>query len=95
MKENVKWMGISNSFAAGVFLAIGLTHLLPEAHETFKDALNITDESKVFPIPFFICVLRYFPSKYVIFKLKSFSFILFIEKIAFDSHALMHDHNSL
>ena len=37
MKESVLCMGISNSFAAGVFLAIGLTHLLPEANETFED----------------------------------------------------------
>ena len=60
-------MGISNSFAAGVFLAIGLTHLLPEAEEIFKDALNVTDEERFFPYPFFICVLRYFSSKYVIY----------------------------
>jgi zinc transporter ZupT len=60
MKENVKWMGISNSFAAGVFLAIGLTHLLPEAHETFEELLNKDKESedRIFPYPFFICVLR-------------------------------------
>ena len=67
MKENVKWMGISNSFAAGVFLAIGITHLLPEAHETFMDWEKEKhknepdwdiDEERIFPWPFFICVLR-------------------------------------
>ena len=30
-------MGIANSFAAGVFIAIGVTHLLPEADEIFVD----------------------------------------------------------
>ena len=62
MKENVKIMGISNSFAAGVFLAIGITHLLPESHETFQDYFNKKHEKtedKFFPYPFFICVLRF------------------------------------
>ena len=59
MKENVKWMGISNSFAAGVFLSIGVTHLLPEAAETFESALNPSGDrdAKIFPYPYFICVL--------------------------------------
>ncbi len=32
---NVLLMGIANSFAAGVFLSLGLTHLLKESNETF------------------------------------------------------------
>ena len=39
--RGVKWTGISNSFAGGIFLGVGMLHLLPEAHEelehTFPD----------------------------------------------------------
>jgi zinc transporter 1/2/3 len=72
-------MGIANSFAAGVFLAIGITHLLPEADEIFVEHVG-TQYDRKFPYAFFICIL-------------SFGFILFIEKIAFNAHELMHDHN--
>ena len=34
-KTNVRFLSISNAFAAGVFLAGGLVHLLPEAVEAF------------------------------------------------------------
>ena len=32
----VKWTGIANSFAGGVFLGVGMLHLLPEAHEALS-----------------------------------------------------------
>jgi len=72
-------MGIANSFAAGVFLAIGLTHLLPKADEIFVNNVGI-GHLKKFPYAYFITVM-------------SFGFILFIEKIAFNAHNLMHDHD--
>ena len=40
-KHNVKLMGIFNAFSAGVFLSVGIIHLLPESNTViynyFKD----------------------------------------------------------
>jgi len=34
--RGVKWTGISNSFAGGIFLGVGMLHMLPEAHEVLE-----------------------------------------------------------
>lgn len=81
LKENVKWMGIANSFAAGVFLTIGFTELLPEAAETFENYAKENNTGNDYPISYYVAI-------------GAFCFILFIEKIAFDSHALLHDHDA-
>jgi zinc transporter ZupT len=31
--SGAKWTGMANSFAGGIFLAVGLLHMLPESHE--------------------------------------------------------------
>ena len=54
MKENVILMGIANSFSAGVFISLGLTHLLKEANETFQEEYG--DEA--FPYAYFLCGCR-------------------------------------
>jgi len=36
-RESPKIMGIANSFAAGVFIAIALIHILPEAMEMWDE----------------------------------------------------------
>ena len=36
-RENPKVLGIANSFAAGVFLAIAIVHILPEEEENWRD----------------------------------------------------------
>lgn len=33
-----RWLGLGTSFAAGIFLAAGLVHMLPEAHRVFGEA---------------------------------------------------------
>jgi zinc transporter 1/2/3 len=30
VRNSVKWSGIANAFAGGIFLSLGLVHLLPE-----------------------------------------------------------------
>lgn len=36
-RENPKILGIANSFAGGVFLAIAFVHILPEENEAWVD----------------------------------------------------------
>lgn len=74
-------MGIANSFAAGVFLTIGFTELLPEAAETFEEYAIENNTNSDYPYSYYVAI-------------GAFCFILFIEKIAFDSHALLHDHDA-
>lgn len=72
--------GFANSFSSGIFLGVGIFHLLPEAAEKFEDYFEDNGiESKItkMPLAFIIAFFAY-------------TLILFIEKIAFDSHALIH-----
>jgi len=82
-RASVKLMGLSQAFSAGLFVAIALIHLLPEAAEGFTDYFadnNASDSVKKIPITY---ILVFF----------SFTLILFIEKVAFDSHSIIeHDH---
>lgn len=74
---------MSNAFSSGIFLGIAIFHLLPEATEGFKEYFkenNITGVVTKLPLAY---ILTFF----------AFTLILFVEKIAFDSHALIeHDH---
>ena len=69
-KKNNKFLSLSNSFSAGLFLSIGLIHILPECSEKLKNFSDI-------PLAYIICFLSY-------------TLILFIEKVAFNSHSLFH-----
>ena len=53
-KTNMKLIGIANSFSAGIFISVGLVHLLPESTEKLN---NFTKSS--FPFSFFISILGY------------------------------------
>lgn len=64
-------MGIFNAFAGGVFMAIAMLHLLPEAHEEVEGSLNIE-----YPLSYMLSLVGYV-------------LILYVEKIAFDSHKLI------
>ena len=78
-RENPKVMGIANSFAAGVFLAIALMHITPEMIETWNE-MNV-GKDKIFPLP-----------EILIFS--GYTIILIIDKVLFDTHALFdHDHD--
>lgn len=72
-RKNNKFLSLSNSFSAGIFLSMGLIHILPESAEMLKEASDI-------PLAYIICFLSY-------------TLILFIEKIAFNSHSLLHSEN--
>ena len=75
-RENPKVLGIANSFAGGVFLAIAFMHILPEQIEGWAELAG--DEA--FPLPEILVFAGY-------------TFILIIDKVLFDTHALFdHDH---
>lgn len=77
-KESQKFISLANSFAGGVFLAIAMVHVLPEAVENYD---TLKGEGPHFPLPYFLVFCGY-------------TFILIIDKVMFDSHALLggHDH---
>ena len=85
-------LGIVNSFAGGVFIAVALTHIMPEAAEGWAEynedhdhehgSLRHGDEDDIFPLPFVLVFVGYF-------------LLLLIDKVLFDTHSLMdhgHDH---
>lgn len=92
-RNSITALGVANAFAGGVFIAIALMHILPEAVEAWEDyrceawlereGLEETEENKikcpdVYPLPFLLIVLGY-------------TLILVLDKVLFDSHALFHD----
>ena len=78
-RESPKVLGIANSFAGGVFLAIAFMHITPEMIETW-DGLPVNEgKEKIFPLPELLIFCGY-------------TFILVIDKVLFDTHALFeHD----
>jgi zinc transporter 1/2/3 len=70
-KSNPLVLSLTSAFSGGLFLAVGVIHLLPEANENFENALSKDKEN--FPWAFAITIM-------------SFALILFIEKVATDSH---------
>ena len=48
-RTNIKLIGIANSFSAGIFISVGLVHLLPESTEKLNNCTKST-----FPFSFFI-----------------------------------------
>ena len=75
-RNSTKFLGLANAFSGGIFIGIGLFHLLPEGSEKFEG----------------VSILGEYPCAYFM-AFGSYSLILFIEKVAFNSHALIiHDH---
>ena len=84
IKKSSKLLGFANAFSGGLFMGIGLFHLLPEAGENFESYYATPEGQKsiIFgqPLSYFIAFISY-------------SLILFLEKVAFNSHALTaHTH---
>ncbi len=84
ISRSSKFLGIANAFSGGLFMGIGLFHLLPEAGENFESYYMTPEGQKsiIFgqPLSFFIAFISY-------------SLILFLEKVAFNSHSLTaHTH---
>ena len=71
-RKSTKFLSVSNAFSGGLFLGIGLFHVLPESAEMLEDLSDA-------PIAYFCAFLSY-------------ALILFVEKVAFNSHALIHGH---
>lgn len=76
-RESPKILGIANSFASGVFIAIALVHILPEEANNWAE-LHPTAEN-LFPLPYFLVFCGY-------------TLILVIDKVMFDTHSLF-DHD--
>ena len=79
-KDNQTLLGIANSFAGGVFLAISLMHIMPEEVENYNELTKSDSEEggRVFPLPYLIFFCGY-------------TFILIIDRVLFDSHALFEE----
>ena len=82
-RKDLRLLNYANAFSAGIFLGIGFFHLMPEATENFDNFfLNEGKASFIngWPMPYLLAFLSY-------------SFILYLEKVAFNSHALIaHTH---
>jgi solute carrier family 39 (zinc transporter), member 1/2/3 len=72
-QQNPQLIAVTSAFSGGLFFAVGLIHLLPEAVEKYAVyAQQNVHENK--PVPQFLCLF-------------AFSIFLYLEKIAFgDSH---------
>lgn len=88
-RNSVTALGLSNSFAGGVFIAIALLHIIPEmvrgwdayACEHWPEIDEDTGEKECgepYPVPLLLTVVGY-------------TLILVLDKVLFDSHALLHD----
>ena len=77
-RENPKVLGIANSFAAGVFLAIAFCHIIPETIGDWTDQQTAKGKDKIFPLPEVLVFTGY-------------TIILIIDKVLFDTHALWED----
>jgi hypothetical protein len=81
--NKTKLIGHSNALSGGIFLGIAFFHLLPEAAESFKSYFIMINRPELAEYPL-----------HFLFAFIAYSLILFIEKIAFDSHSLIdHDHH--
>ena len=69
-------LSYANPFSGGIFIGIGLFHLLPDASYNFEQYYK-TPEGKA-------CFFYGFPMSYFIVFL-TYSFILYLEKVAFSS----------
>lgn len=80
--NKTKILGYSNALSGGIFFSIAFFHLLPEANESFTEYFVSIDKEKLNEYPFcFTCAFF------------AYALILFIEKIAFNSHSLIdHEH---
>lgn len=54
-RESPKVLGIANSFASGVFIAIALVHILPEEGESWSEL----SPDSMFPLPYFLMFCGY------------------------------------
>jgi len=77
-RENPKILGIANAFAAGVFVAIALIHILPEEVDIYYNVVHDGDDEDLFPLPYFLMWAGY-------------TLILVVDKVMFDTSALFKE----
>ena len=90
-RKDTRLLNYANAFSGGIFLGIGFFHLFPEANENFEKYFATPEgkNSHIFGLPM----------SYLLAFL-SYSFILYLEKVAFNSHVLIahthkHDNNDI
>lgn len=74
-RTNQTLLSVSNCFSGGLFIAIGLIHILPEAHAKLEgkdEAWYLEHDREVFPLSYLIC-------------LATFSFILLVDRVVFSN----------
>lgn len=77
-RNSEKFLSLASAFSGGVFLAMALIHILPEAAADYT-ALRIEEDgpdATIFPLPFLLVFCGY-------------TLVLIIDKVMFDSHALL------
>ena len=75
-KANKMLISLTNCFSGGLFLALGLIHVLPEAEKNLE---SLSEEIQgLFPVAHMIALL-------------SFMLLFFVERIGFNNHDLSHD----
>lgn len=78
-RANKMFISLSQCFAGGLFLSIGLIHILPEAHENLEGSWkNLAHEESHFPLSYFICLC-------------TFSLILLIDKVLFNNSDIIEE----
>ena len=78
--SNQNLLSVANAFSGGVFLAIAMLHIMPEAIGDYYEIKEDEgyEREEVFPLPYLIFFSGY-------------TFILLIDRVMFDSHALFDD----
>ncbi len=84
-RKGSRYISYANAFSGGIFIGIGLFHLMPEASEKFtkyySSPQGLGSYINGYPMSYFIAFLSY-------------SFILYLAKVAFDSYDLTaHTHS--
>ena len=74
-RTNLDCLSLVNTFGGGLFLGIGLFHILPETNEKFEKYEKLKDV----PLSYFLAFISY-------------ALILFVERVAFDGHSLIKNH---
>lgn len=80
-QSNPTFLSLSNCFSGGLFVAIGLIHILPEAHADLEgqyEQKKLNANEEVFPLSYILCLV-------------TFSFILFVDKVLFNNSDAAED----
>ena len=86
-RKDTRILNYANAFSGGIFLGIGFFHLFPEANENFEIYFASPEGKNSY--------IFGWPMSYLLAFL-SYSLILYLEKVAFNSHALIaHTHTHI